>query len=227
MRVLAALCCLSVAAALHDSFINVETFDGFRVFRTVPKTLDDVAYLNMMQGRPFYDFWTEVVQGRNVDIMVPPKYIHQMEADFSIRGMSYEVMIPNVQDLIELEKVKADTKEAVSADHPMTWTEYHPLEDMYSFLDYLEATYDFVSTEVIGKSGQGREMRIAKVCKGECGSKPAVWIDGGIHAREWVSPATVTWMLRELVENDAAHPDLLEGLDWYAFIKKMNNYCFD
>ena len=38
--------------------------------------------------------------------------------------------------------------------------------------------------------------------------------DGGIHAREWISPAAVTWVLKELVENDAAHPDLLENLDW-------------
>merc|ERR1712025_358352 len=36
---------------------------------------------------------------------------------------------------------------------------------------------------------------------GGCGNKPAVWIDGGIHAREWISLATVTWMLKELVEN--------------------------
>ena len=32
--------------------------------------------------------------------------------------------------------------------------------------------------------------------------------------REWVSPATVTWMLKEVVENDTAHPDLTETLDW-------------
>ena len=57
-------------------------------------------------------------------------------------------------------------------------------------------------------------MILAKVCKGECGSKPAMWIDGGIHAREWISPAAVTWVLKELVENDAAHPDLLENMDW-------------
>ena len=57
-------------------------------------------------------------------------------------------------------------------------------------------------------------MIIAKVCKGECGSKPAMWIDGGIHAREWISPAAVTWVLKELVENDANHPDLLENMDW-------------
>ena len=50
--------------------------------------------------------------------------------------------------------------------------------------------------------------------RGSCGEKPAVWIDGGIHAREWVSPAAVTWMLKELVENDAAHSDLTQNMDW-------------
>jgi hypothetical protein len=46
----------------------------------------------------------------------------------------------------------------------MTWTEYHPVEDMHAFLDYLETTYpDLVSTESIGSSGEGRDMRIAKV----------------------------------------------------------------
>lgn len=42
-----------------------------------------------------------------------------------------------------------------------------------------------------------------------------MWIDGGIHAREWITPATVTWMMRELIENDAEHPDLTQQLDWY------------
>merc|ERR1712077_167835 len=97
----------------------------------------------------------------------------------------------------------------------MDWTSYHPLEDMYSYLDYLESSFDFVSTESIGKSYEGTDMRLAKICKGGCGNKPAMWIDGGIHAREWVSPAVVMFMLKELVENDSDHPDLLENIDWY------------
>merc|ERR1719430_2097006 len=119
------------------------------------------------------------------------------------------------QELIEKEKIPAPPERwqmtRMAPRHAMTWTEYHPLEDMYTYLDYLEAEFDFVTTEEIGQSGEGRPMRVAKICRGECGNKPAVWIDGGIHAREWVSPATTTWMLKELVENDAAHPDLLEN----------------
>merc|ERR1712218_335199 len=44
---------------------------------------------------------------------------------------------------------------------------------------------------------------------------------GGIHAREWISPATGTWMLNEVVENNARHPELTENLDWY-FLPSAN-----
>ena len=58
-------------------------------------------------------------------------------------------------------------------------------------------------------------MFVPQVCRGGCGNKPAMWIDSGIHAREWIAPATGTWMLNELVENDAKHHDLTNKLDWY------------
>ena len=100
----------------------------------------------------------------------------------------------------------------------MDWTDYHPLEDMYSYWDYLEATYDWISTETIGQSYEGTDMRVLKVCRDAtgCGNKPAMWFDGGIHAREWVSPAVATYMAMELIENDDAHPDLTKELDWFG-----------
>ena len=95
----------------------------------------------------------------------------------------------------------------------------------------MESTYDFCETEIIGETYEGRQMIVMKaglpgyppgqilscvcqVCKGGCGSKPAMWIDSGIHAREWIAPAVGTWMLNQLVENSADHPELLDSLDW-------------
>ena len=46
-------------------------------------------------------------------------------------------------------------------------------------LDDLAAQYDFVETEVIGQSWEGRDLKIIKICKDGCGNKPAIWIDGG------------------------------------------------
>ncbi len=43
----------------------------------------------------------------------------------------------------------------------------------------------------------------------------------GIHAREWISPAFVTWLINELVENYAAHPQYVDNVDWYIQFRKL------
>ena len=38
-----------------------------------------------------------------------------------------------------------------------------------------------LTTETIGQSYEGTDLRIAKICRGGCGNKPAMYIEGGIH----------------------------------------------
>ena len=77
-----------------------------------------------------------------------------------------------------------------------------------------------VSVETIGESHEKRKIRVVKVCKGRegCGKKPAIWIDGGMHAREWISPAVVTYLLQKLLDdrkNKFSNRHLVDQLDWY------------
>lgn len=49
-------------------------------------------------------------------------------------------------------------------------------------------------------------------------NKPALWLDAGIHAREWIAPATAVWIINELAskhETDSEVKGLLEKYDWY------------
>lgn len=49
-------------------------------------------------------------------------------------------------------------------------------------------------------------------------NKPALWLDAGIHAREWIAPATAVWIINELAskhETDDEVRGLLEKYDWY------------
>lgn len=75
-------------------------------------------------------------------------------------------------------------------------------------------------------------MPLVKISTGGSG-KNAIFVDGGIlsyslpigrrltellrkgiHAREWISPAFVTWLIHELVENYDAHPQYVDNIDW-------------
>merc|ERR1712173_514648 len=66
----------------------------------------------------------------------------------------------------------------------------------------------------IGYSTEGRPLKVIKV--GMPGKqKKAIWIDGGIHAREWISPATVTYILRQFVERSGTYANILRNYDIY------------
>ena len=55
-----------------------------------------------------------------------------------------------------------------------------------------------------------------------------MWIDGGIHAREWISPATVLWTLKELIEGNITETETLrDKLDWYILpVHNPDGYAF-
>ena len=69
----------------------------------------------------------------------------------------------------------------------------------------------------IGKSYEGRDLFLIKIGTPSRGiRKPAVWIDGGIHAREWISPAAVSYLVYELLENAGNNAYILDQYDFYV-----------
>lgn len=58
-------------------------------------------------------------------------------------------------------------------------------------------------------------MTVIKISSGGGGTRPAVLVDGGIHAREWIAPAMVLYIINQLVENSTANSALTDAVDWY------------
>lgn len=71
---------------------------------------------------------------------------------------------------------------------------------------------DIATVSSIGKSYEGRDISMIKISTGGSG-KPTILVDAGIHAREWIAPATALYMIQELVEN-TANRELIENIDW-------------
>ena len=114
--------------------------------------------------RESYDFWTEIGIGRNVDIMASPEQLPALTKSLDMASIKHDVMIYDVQKLIELTKMKPVSEEQrIEQGHSMDWTEYHPIEDIHSYLTYLETTYDFVTLETIGQSYEAENEWVFKV----------------------------------------------------------------
>ena len=59
------------------------------------------------------------------------------------------------------------------------WDDYYRHEDINNFIDELASTNsDFINTVSIGKTVEGRDMRVIQITKAGSGA-PNVWVDAG------------------------------------------------
>ncbi|MPC22834.1 Carboxypeptidase B [Portunus trituberculatus] len=73
---------------------------------------------------------------------------------------------------------------------------------------------DLCTLEDVGKSYEDRAIKLLKVGKGGA-DKPVVFVESGMHAREWIAPATVTYMINKLVTNSTEYENLLSQVNFY------------
>jgi hypothetical protein len=60
----------------------------------------------------------------------------------------------------------------------LTWDKYHSHDVINEFIDELANTNDWVNTVSIGKTTEGRDLRVIQIAKAGPG-KPNVFIDAG------------------------------------------------
>ncbi|CAL8071091.1 unnamed protein product [Orchesella dallaii] len=87
--------------------------------------------------------------------------------------------------------------------------------EIEEFIHGLNSTDDItVSVEQIGTSYEGRNITAVKLSTSPTNTK-AILIDANIHAREWITSATATWIINELVSNPTQYSDVLDGVDYF------------
>ena len=77
-----------------------------------------------------------------------------------------------------------------------------------------------VSIESIGRSHEGRDifvLTVTNTATGPASDKPAMWIDGNIHATEVAASAANLYFLDTLVRGHGTDPEITRALDTRAF----------
>ncbi|VDN23035.1 unnamed protein product [Gongylonema pulchrum] len=77
--------------------------------------------------------------------------------------------------------------------------EYHSYDDIVRWLKSLERRYsDIVKVTSIGVTPEKRTIYGVRLGRQHANSTRVVWIDAGIHAREWASVHTALYFIREV-----------------------------
>lgn len=73
---------------------------------------------------------------------------------------------------------------------------------------------DFVTGFDLGTTYEGIPIRGVKISRRR--GNTGIFIESGIHAREWIAPAVATFIIDQLVHsNDSAVVDIAASFDWY------------
>lgn len=83
-----------------------------------------------------------------------------------------------------------------------------------SYLSNIANAYsDLVTFDSIGRSFEGRNIPLIKISTNPSANKPVIFIDAGIHAREWIAHSQALYIISQLVTN-STNRYLLDKVDW-------------
>jgi murein tripeptide amidase MpaA len=90
------------------------------------------------------------------------------------------------------------------------------LDEIHSWLKQLATVYpNDVELINIGKSYEGRDILGVKLNKRKESGKKQIVFEGTMHAREWISAASLTWILNELITSkDPLIKELASTYEW-------------
>jgi len=192
------------------------TFHNFKVFSVKVETEEQLKVLGDLETDEFgYSYWKEPIFGRTADLVVPPNKLSDFNALVGTLNLNSTLKISNIQDLIDSETPEKLPRAGFGCES------YHTLDEINSWLDELLELYpNILSAHHVGYSYQNREIRAIKLSHKE--NSAAILIEGNIHAREWISSATVLWLINELLTStDPEVEDIATNINWY-FIPVLN-----
>jgi len=220
---------LATFTLLASQAMAKKSYDGYQVLRTSSLTAEASAMLRELQlNTNSLDFWTNPITGRSADINTPPELLASLKEMLESKGVEVSTMIEDVEKLIQETKPAGKKAKSEGKRYSLDWDDYYDHDTLNEFIEALADANDFASIIPIGQSYEGREMKVLAITKAGPDA-PTIFLEAGIHAREWISPAVATYIVRQLVEDYADHPDYLDKINWY-FLPSANpdgyTYCF-
>ncbi|XP_008846270.1 carboxypeptidase B [Nannospalax galili] len=206
-----------------------ENFDGDQVFRVHVEHEDQINLIHELANAKELDFWkpdsaTLIKPHSTVDFHVKAEDTAVVKDFLEQNEFLYEVLMSNMKNVLE---AQFDSHTRASGH---SYTKYNSWETIEAWTQQVASENpDLVSRSVIGTTFEGRNLYVLKVGKSKA-KKPAVFMDCGFHAREWISPAFCQWFVREAVRTygtESQMTELLNELDFYVLpVLNIDGYVY-
>jgi len=124
--------------------------------------------------------------------------VSQVIARLQAAGIHYTVNTNDLQQWMDNETISDGSSRSRSRPS-LSFETYNNFETISTYLEELAARCSICSVIDLGESYEGRPIRVVKLSHRRGRNKKAVFMDGGLHAREWISPATVLYLMDQII----------------------------
>ncbi|XP_064363499.1 carboxypeptidase A6 isoform X4 [Dromaius novaehollandiae] len=228
------LLCLPAGLLLHGPRYHGR-YAGDKVIRIVPDSEREMQILKAVFNRLKVDLWqpsstSYITKGTVTDLRVPHNMSQILLPSLQQANIQYTILISDLQKAIEKQTGRRSQRNRRSLPG-YNYEVYHSLGEIQDWMHHLNKTHsDLIHTFSVGKSYEGRPLFVLKLGKRSQPYKKAVWIDCGIHAREWIGPAFCQWFVKEALqtyETDPAMRKMLTQLYFYIMpVFNVDGYHF-
>ncbi|KAM9334411.1 carboxypeptidase B2 [Symphorus nematophorus] len=181
-----------------------------------PRTQEEVDILKNVSTQYETSLWQPVApqyitEETQVHLFVPANSSETVKDLLQRHAITHEVLLANVNELIEMQTRNDSTDPRSSATF---YERYHSLNDIYDWINRTQQDYPSkVKMILIGSSSEKRPLYVLKLSLNDRPNKKAMWIDCGIHAREWISPAFCLWFVQHSLSFYGQNRDITQILD--------------
>ncbi|NXS62672.1 CBPA2 Carboxypeptidase, partial [Brachypteracias leptosomus] len=205
-----------------------------QVLRIKTRNEDEVKKLQLLESLEHLelDFWiSPSTTSLPVDVRVPADNVQAVKAFLESYGIEYSILIADLQVVLDQEKEEmAYSQQMERSSDSFNFGTYHTLDEIYAELDHLASEHSSLVSKIqIGESYEKRPLYVLKFSTGGS-NRPAIWLDAGIHSREWVTQASAVWMANKIASDYGTDPSitaLLDKMDLFLLtVSNPDGYVF-
>jgi len=197
-----------IGAPIEDGHVD---FSEHKVVRILPNSQSFESLKNLKsEFETTIDFWNAPVPDlRPVLSLIGPKDRHFLEA-LNKSSIAYEIIVSNFQKLIEDQKEENNAFYATDFDYEH---KYHTYTEIKNELHNIANKNPKAIYKSVGKTFEGRDIPALVITDTKGSNKQAIFLECGIHAREWISTAACLYMINKLL-TDPQNENLLTKFEF-------------
>ncbi|KAG6448454.1 hypothetical protein O3G_MSEX005550 [Manduca sexta] len=228
--------CFVIYIFFYSVAAKHEQYDGHAVYNVHIRFSDQIDVLKDVETKYNLDIWSYAAQDRPEVVLVPRVLREAVEKELQEAGMEFEVQVENIKEKLDLEDALLASAAASSKSNRsravvegLSFDVIHTFDVVDQYLvDLANAYPDKVTVRSAGKSIEGRDIKYLRISTSnfEDRSKPIVFVQSLLHAREWVTLPATLYAIKKLVL-DVTEQDLVRDVDWIIMpIANPDGYIF-